>query len=165
VVAYDPLVSRGAEIAVGVDRVERLEDLLAASDAVSLHCPLTDETRGMINATTIADMKSDAILINTARGAIVDVAALIDALRRGVIAGAGLDVLPVEPPPSDDVLSQLYRGRADPMVGDRLIVTPHAAWSSPESVSDARRLAVETAMLYLREGRLRNLVNAPRQLR
>ena len=161
VVAYDPLVSRGSEISVGVERAESLEELLAASDVVSLHCPLTDETRDMIDARTLGQMKRDAILINTARGAIVDIPALVAALRGGVIAGAGIDVLPIEPPDPDDVLTIAYRGRADPIVGDRLIVTPHAAWSSPESVGDARRLAVETAMLYLREGRLRNLVNAP----
>lgn len=165
VVTYDPLVSRGTEIAVGVDRKESLEELLAVSDVVSLHCPLTDTTRNMINQTTLALMKPDAILINTARGAIVDIPALIDALLRGVIAGAALDVLPIEPPPATDMLAEAYRGRADPMVGNRLLVTPHAAWSSPESVSDARRLAVETAMLFLREGRLRNLVNAPGNLR
>ena len=84
-------------------------------------------------------------------------------MRQGDIAGAGIDVLPVEPPREDDALAMAYRGRADPLVGDRLLITPHAAWSSPESVSDARRLAVETAMLYLREGRLRNLVNTPAQ--
>ena len=161
VVAYDPLVSRGSEISVGVERAESLEELLAASDVVSLHCPLTDETRDMIDARALGRMKRDAILINTARGAIVDIPALVAALRGGVIAGAGIDVLPIEPPGPDDVLTIAYRGRADPIVGDRLIVTPHAAWSSPESVGDARRLAVETAMLYLREGRLRNLVNAP----
>jgi D-3-phosphoglycerate dehydrogenase len=165
VVAYDPIVSRGTEIAVGVQRVESLEELLAVSDVVSLHCPLTPETRKMINATTIAQMKREAILINTARGAIIDVPALIDALQRNVIAGAGLDVLPGEPPAADDVLTKAYRNAADPMIGNRLIVTPHAAWSSPESVSDARRLSVETAMLYLRDGKLRNLVNAPRQMR
>jgi phosphoglycerate dehydrogenase-like enzyme len=115
----------------------------------------------MINAATIAQMKRDAILINTARGAIVDIRALVDALRNGEIAGAGIDVLPIEPPPRDDEFAIAYHDRADPIVGERLIVTPHAAWSSPESVSDARRLAVETAMLYLREGKLRNLVNAP----
>lgn len=160
VVAYDPYVSRGAEIAVGVDRVERLKALLAVSDVVSLHCPLTDETRALLNAATISEMKRDAILVNTARGAIVDIPALLDALRAGRIAGAGIDVLPVEPPREDDALSIAYRGRKDPMVGERLILTPHAAWSSPESVADARRLSVETAMLYLREGTLRNLVNA-----
>ena len=161
VVAYDPYVSRGSEIALGVDRVESLKGLLAMSDVVSLHCPLTDETREMINATTIQQMKRDAILINTARGAIVEIPALLDALRNGEIAGAGIDVLPIEPPSRHDALAVAYRNRADPIVGERLIVTPHAAWSSPESVSDARRLAVETAMLYLREGKLRNLVNAP----
>jgi phosphoglycerate dehydrogenase-like enzyme len=159
VVAYDPWVSRGSEIAVGVDRVETLKNLLAVSDVVSLHCPLTDETREMINGATIRQMKRDAILINTARGAIVDMRALMDALRNGDIAGAGIDVLPIEPPPDGGALAIAYRNRADPIVGERLIVTPHAAWSSPESVSDARRLAVETAMLYLREGKLRNLVN------
>jgi phosphoglycerate dehydrogenase-like enzyme len=81
VVAYDPYVSRGSEIAVGVDRVESLKDLLVASDMVSLHCPLTDETREMINASTIAQMQRDAILINTARGAIVEIRALVHALR------------------------------------------------------------------------------------
>lgn len=165
VVAYDPYVSRGAEIAVGVERVERLEALLQMSDAVSLHCPLTDETRNMINVSTLAAMNSNAVLINTARGAIVDIPALIDALRNGVIAGAGIDVLPGEPPQDSDAIAQAYRGRQDPIVGERLILTPHAAWSSPESVSDARRLAVETAMLYLREGRIRNLVNAPAKTR
>ena len=70
-------------------------------------------------------------------------------------------MLPFEPPQRDDEFAMAYRNRADPIVGERLILTPHAAWSSPESVSDARRLAVETAMLYLREGKLRNLVNAP----
>lgn len=165
VVAYDPLVSRGTEIAVGVQRVDSLAELLAASDVVSLHCPLTDETRGMINAATLAQMKKDAIIVNTARGGIIDIAALLAALRSGQIGGAGLDVLPVEPPRPDDELARLYRGAADPLIGNRLIVTPHAAWSSPDSVADARRLSVETAMLYLRDNRLRNLVNAPQHYR
>jgi D-3-phosphoglycerate dehydrogenase/C-terminal binding protein len=161
VVAYDPYVSRGSEIAVGVDRVETLKELLAVSDVLSIHCPLTEETRNMIDARALRGMKRDAVLINTARGAVVDIPALVEALRANVIAGAGIDVLPVEPPHASDAISVAYRGRKDPMVGDRLILTPHAAWSSPESVGDARRLAVETAMLYLREGKLRNLVNMP----
>jgi phosphoglycerate dehydrogenase-like enzyme len=161
VVALDPLVSRGTEIAVGVDRVESLEALLAASDVVSLHCPLSSETRGMIGTAEFEKMKPGAILVNTARGGLVNINALITALKSGKIAGAGIDVLPIEPPSPDDELAILYRNRSHDLVGDRLIVTPHAAWSSPESVSDARRLAVETAMLYLRNGQLRNLVNRP----
>ena len=72
---------------------------------------------------------------------------------------AGLDVPPIEPPPQDDALAIAYRNRADPIISERR--TPHAVWSSPESVIDARQLSVETAMLYLREGKLRNLVSAP----
>lgn len=161
VVCYDPHVSRGTEIAVGVRRVESLRELLSVSDVVSLHCPLTDETRGMIDSESLGWMKPDAILINTARGAIVDVPALLEALRKNVIAGAGLDVLPTEPPAEDDPISIAYSGRSDPLTGERLLLSPHAAWSSPESVADARRLAVETAMLCLTEGRIRNLVNNP----
>ena len=164
VIGYDPYVSRGTEIAIGIVRKESLAELLAVSDVVSLHCPLTDETRAMINAETLAQMRSNAILINTARGAIVDIPALVDAVRHDVIAGAGIDVLPVEPPREGDEITTAYRDHSDPIVGHRLIVTPHAAWSSPESVADARRLAVETAMLYLREGRLRNLINTPAKL-
>ena len=115
----------------------------------------------MIDATTLTRMKRDAILINTARGAIVDIEALISALRRGDIAGAGHRRARRRAAARRRYLAVAYRDRADPMIGERLIVTPHAAWSSPESVSDARRLAVETAMLYLREGKLRNLVNRP----
>ena len=69
-------------------------------------------------------------------------------------------MLSEEPPREDDIVAIAYRSRADPMVGDRLIVTPHAAWFSPESANDARRLSVETAMLYLREGKLRNLIDS-----
>ncbi len=161
VVAYDPLVSRGTEIAVGVERRDTLAELLAMSDVVSIHCPLTPDTRNMINAETLRHMQPSAILVNTARGAIVDTDAVLDALRSGALAGAGLDVLPTEPPSAGDRLSLAYAQRLDGLSGDRLILTPHAAWSSPESVADARRLAVETAMLYLRDGTLRNLVNRP----
>ncbi|MEH6833111.1 MULTISPECIES: C-terminal binding protein [Falsihalocynthiibacter] len=161
VLAYDPLVSRGTEIAVGVDRCESIDELLAQSDVVSLHCPLTPQTHNMINAERLAKMQPHAVLINTARGAIIDINALLTALRAGTIAGAGIDVLPVEPPSPTDALAIAYANGTDPLVGERLFVTPHAAWSSPESVADARRLSVETAVRFLREGKLRNLVNTP----
>ena len=99
-----------------------LDELLRRSDIVSLHCPLTDATRGMINARSLALMKPDAILINTARGALIDEAALAEALRIGTIGGAGIDVLSEEPPRDGNILLDLDL--------PNLIVTPHIAWAS-----------------------------------
>jgi phosphoglycerate dehydrogenase-like enzyme len=159
VVGFDPYISAGTEIAIGIERVGALEALLDIADIVSLHCPLSAETKGMIGAEAFRRMKSDAILINTARGEIVDVQAMIAAIRQGEIAGAGIDVLPTEPPDPNDEIALAYRNLEAAGMADRLILTPHAAWSSPESRVDIRRLSVETAMLYLAKGHLRNLVN------
>ena len=159
VIAFDPHLPSGTEIAVGVGRVDSLRDLLAASDVVSLHAPLTDETRGLIDAAALKAMKDDAILINTARGGIVDTEALLSGLVAGDIAAAGIDVLPQEPPSHDDPIARCYADLAASDLKDRLILTPHAAWSSPQSQADARRLSAETALFYLRDGRPRNLVN------
>lgn len=115
---------RGRPVEDGVERVN-LPELLARSHVVSLHCPLTDETRGLLDAALLAHMRRDALLINTARGALVDAAALASALRRGTIAGAGIDVLDREPPPPGHPL-------LDPGVPN-LIVTPHVAWAAHES--------------------------------
>ena len=106
---------------------ERLpfEQLLRTADMVSLHCPSTAATRGMIGAAQLALMKPDAILINTARGALVDSAALADALRERRLGGAGIDVLPQEPPVDGDPLLN-----ADL---PNLIVTPHIAWAAREA--------------------------------
>ncbi|HEY4445301.1 MAG TPA: NAD(P)-dependent oxidoreductase [Steroidobacteraceae bacterium] len=106
------------------DRVE-LEQLLAMSDIVSLHCPLNDSTRNLIGARELDLMKSDALLINTARGALVDGRALAAALRAGRLGGAGLDVLPQEPPRDDDPL-------LDPDIPN-LLLTPHVAWAAREA--------------------------------
>ena len=161
IVGFDPYVSAGTEIAIGIERVASLEALLEVADVVSLHCPLTAETKEMIGAEAFRRMKPTAILINTARGQIVDVTALIAAIRSGVIGGAGIDVLPIEPPNPNDEIAVAYRDLKAAGIADRLILTPHAAWASPESRADARRLAVETAILYLAQGHLRNLVNGP----
>jgi glycerate dehydrogenase len=106
------------------DRVE-LDRLLAMSDIVSLHCPLNDATRGLIGARELALMKRDALLINTARGGLVDGDALAAALKTGRLAGAGIDVLPKEPPLNGDPL-------LDPTIPN-LIVTPHIAWAAREA--------------------------------
>jgi glycerate dehydrogenase len=105
-------------------RVE-LEELLARSDIVSLHCPLNDSTRGLIGARELELMKPDALLINTARGGLVDGRALSLALKAGRLGGAGIDVLPHEPPPPGEPL-------LDPAIPN-LILTPHMAWAAREA--------------------------------
>jgi glycerate dehydrogenase len=112
----------GAEPAAG--RVEFTE-LLSQADVVSLHCPLTPETRGLIGRAELASMKRDALLINTARGALIDASALAEALTAGRLGGAGIDVLAEEPPIHGDPL-------LDPGI-PRLIVTPHVAWAAREA--------------------------------
>ncbi|MYM97804.1 D-2-hydroxyacid dehydrogenase [Duganella vulcania] len=102
------------------------DELLETSDILSLHLPLNDKTRNMISAKELIRMKRGALLINTARGGLVDETALADALRSGVIAGAGFDVLVQEPPPADNVLLNLRL--------PNFILTPHSAWASSQAM-------------------------------
>lgn len=114
-IACDPYVEDSVFTRYGVQRVE-LETLLADADVVTVHCSLSEETRGLLDAQAIARMKASAILINTARGAVVDLDALCQALESARIAGAALDVLPNEPPSSDARILRL---------GDRVLLSPH----------------------------------------
>ncbi|GAB4185172.1 MAG: C-terminal binding protein [Thalassobaculales bacterium] len=157
VAAYDPYLPSGQEIAVGVERVDRLTDLMAGCDIISIHTPLNEETRGLIGEAALAAMAEGSVLVNTARGGVIDLDALDQALRRGRPAIAALDVLPYEPP-HDHPLIRAYRD-GEEWLANRLILTPHAAWYSRESQSDARRKAMETALAWLRDGHLRNCVN------
>jgi D-3-phosphoglycerate dehydrogenase / 2-oxoglutarate reductase len=125
------------------------ERLLAESDYLTIHCPLTDETRHAFDAESLGWMRPTSMLINTARGGIVDTAALTDALQQGFLAGAGLDVLEEEP---IDPASPLLRM-------EQVIVTPHAAWYSEEGRSDLKRRAAEEAVRVLRGERPRHCVN------
>ena len=100
-----------------------LETLLKNSDYVSLHCPLTPQTKHLINRKTLELMKPTAFLINTSRGALINEAELIEALKEGVIAGAGLDVQEVEPPAFDSPLYDM----------DNVILTPHMGWKGLET--------------------------------
>ena len=129
-----------------------LEHLLANADVVSLHCPLTDPTRGMINARTLAAMRPDALLINTARGGLIDEAALAEALCTGAIGGAALDVLSTEPPAPDNPLLQLAKR-------PNLIITPHVAWASAESVQRLADQLIELIEAWHR-GKPRHLVTS-----
>ena len=108
-------------------------------DVISLHCPLTDDTRNLIDARALSLMKPDALLINTARGGLVDSKALIEALESRAIAGAAIDVLGQEPPSEGDALLDYS--------GDNLVVTPHIAWATVE----ARQNAVDEVAANVRE--------------
>jgi phosphoglycerate dehydrogenase-like enzyme len=127
-----------------------LPELLAASDIVSLHLPLTEETSGLLDAAALARMKPDAVLVNTSRGAIVDEDALIDALRGGRLAAAGLDVFAVEPVPADNPLLGL----------DNVVLTPHVTWYTADTMRRYLAEGVENCR-RLRDGEaLQNVVNA-----
>jgi phosphoglycerate dehydrogenase-like enzyme len=126
-----------------------LTELLADSDIVSLHLPLTDRTTGLLDAPTLASMKSEAVLVNTSRGAIVDEAALVDALRSGRLAAAGLDVFAAEPVAADNPLLTL----------DNVVLTPHVTWYTADTMRRYLGEAVDNCE-RLRDGRhLVNLVN------
>ena len=124
-------------------------DVLRLSDALSLHCPLTEETKNLIGTVEFRQMKRDAILINTARGGLVDGPALIEALQDGVIGGAGVDVLTVEPPREGNVLLDVNL--------PNLIVTPHNAWASQQAMRTLADQVVDNLEAFMR-GEPGNLV-------
>ena len=125
-----------------------IPDLLAASDVVSIHCPLVPETKGLINKVSLRQMKRTAFLLNTSRGPIIEEADLADALNNEVIAGAGIDVLSVEPPAKDN-----------PLFGAKnCIITPHIAWATKEARARLMNIAVHNLKAYL-SGQPLNVVN------
>ena len=156
---YDPLLPNGSELPYAFTRTRRLEELLGMADVISIHAPLTDETRRMIDAKAVAAMKPGAYVINTARGPICDTAALADGLRSGRLAAVGLDVLPKEPGSAADPLVAAWQAN-EPWTRGRVLLSPHSGFFSPDSFVDMRRKAAETAYDYLSEGKLANCVNA-----
>ena len=142
VVAYDPYLIDG-DFPAFVERAHSLEALAAQSDIVSLHTPLDATTRGMIDARFFAAAKRGSTLVNTSRGAVVNVADLLAALDAGILRGAALDVLPQEPVP-----------RGSPLLADaRVILTPHAAFYSVEAERELRRKAAQNIATWYRTGR------------
>jgi lactate dehydrogenase-like 2-hydroxyacid dehydrogenase len=156
---YDPLLPNGAELSFGFTRTRTLEELLGLADVVTIHTPLTKDTRAMINAKTIAAMKPGSYLINNSRGPVCDTAAVLEGLRSNRLLAAGLDVLPKEPGSTDDPLVAAWKAN-EPWIRGRVLLNPHAAFYSPASMIDLRRNAMETAYYYLRDGKLINCVNA-----
>ncbi len=158
VVFYDPYLPAGMEQALGYGRAATFSKLLGEADVISLHCPLTAETANLIDDAAIAATKPDAILLNTSRGATVDIDAVERGLRSGKLCAAGLDVLPVEPLDRSHPLIAAW-SRQEPWLEGRLVLTPHAAFYTPESLVDMRRLSMLAAIDFLNEGRLRSCVN------
>ncbi len=157
VVFFDPYRPNGAELSIGVHRALTLEDLLRQTDTLSIHAPLTPETKGMIGARELALLPKGAVVINTARGPIIDIEALAAALKSGHLSGVGLDVIPVEPPA--DPLPELvraYRAREKWTEG-RLIITPHSAFHTPEAWDDIRTKGAETMRAFI-AGKPQNVI-------
>jgi D-3-phosphoglycerate dehydrogenase / 2-oxoglutarate reductase len=151
VAAHDPLVA-DAEIAAAGARPLPLTELLRTSSAISLHVPLTDETRGLLGAAELALLPDGALVVNVSRGGLVDTNALIASLASGHLAGAALDVLEIEPPTP---------GRPAPAT-PRLVMTPHAGWYSERAEEEAHRRAAEAVRDVLQGRRPRNALNEPR---
>ncbi len=145
VMAYDAMPVTPEED----DQIVDLETLFRESDAISLHCPLTPENEKLVNRESLSWMKKSAILINTSRGPLVDGQALADALNNEEIAGAGLDVLEVEPPPAENPLFHAKNCQ----------ITPHIAWATRAARSRLMNTAVENLEAFL-NGKQQNVVNA-----
>lgn len=148
ILVYDPYLNPAVAKELGVELVD-LPTLLQQSDYVSLHCPLTDETRHLISGPQLRQMKPTAYLINMARGPIVDQVALTEALTSGTIAGAALDVLEQEPPPAEEPILKL----------DNVLFTPHLSSWSAQSFVQLRREVVQNVVTVLRGELPRSVVN------
>lgn len=145
---YDPYISEEIPKKLGVVPVD-LDTLLKKSDYISVHCPLNNQTRHLLSKEQFAKMKPGAILINTARGGIIDESALIEALQSGRIAAAGLDVTEREPIAADNPL----------LFMDNVIITPHNAWYSEEAIATLQRMVGEEVVRVLSGQLPKNLVN------
>lgn len=148
IIAYDPYVNEATAKTLGIELCNR-DTVLKNSDVVSIHSPLTHETRGMIDERELRAMKKTAYIINTARGGIINEKALYDALRRGWIAGAGIDVYETEPPHTENPLFKL----------ENVVATPHIAYYTEEAIWRLELSSVEEAIRILEGRPPKNLVN------
>lgn len=149
VLVFDPYIDDAAAEAVGAERVMSLDELLPVADFVSVHAELTDETRGMVDRAFLKSMREDAYFLNTARGGIVEQAALVEALQENWIAGAALDVFEAEPVPADSPLVAL----------ENLIMTPHTGGLTVEAREELSISAATQILQVLRGDKPSHLVN------
>jgi len=149
VIAFDPYIADDIFELLGVERKYELRDLLKEADYVTVHAPLTAETRNMIGAEELSQMKKTAVIVNTARGPIINQEALVEALNSETIAGAGIDVLEKEPLTPDNTL----------LGAKNILITPHIAWYSEESFEANKILGMDEMVNVLNGGRPRHIVN------
>jgi len=148
-VVCDPYISKKTLFELGI-RCSSLKDVLEQSDIITIHVPLTDETSGMFNSDLFQRMKKSAVIINTSRGPVINTADLINALREGIIAGAGLDVLSNEPPPRDSELVKMKN----------VVLTPHLGWYSEEGGWDIRHMIMNDLRAFLQGKPPRYVINS-----
>ena len=160
VVFYDPLLPNGVELGLGIGRAPTLDASLQEADTLSIHVPLTPDTKNMIDDRALSLLPKGAVLVNTARGPIVDIDAVAKHLKSGHLAGVGLDVVPVEPPVAPvPELIRAFRAREAWTIG-RLIITPHAAFYSPQAWDDIRSKSAETMRAALLGPKPQNVIPA-----
>lgn len=155
---YDPYKPDGYDKALGISRVRHLEQLLEQAFVLSLHCPLTPETRHIIDGSALSRMALGSYLVNTARGAVVDTTLIPDAIAFGRLAGAGIDVLESEPPGENHALIKAWRDPNHP-AHHRVIINPHSAFYCEEGLLDLRVKGAETCRQALLGLPLQNIVN------
>jgi phosphoglycerate dehydrogenase-like enzyme len=133
VLAYDPFVSAADMKAAGVEKIDSLAEMARQCDVISVHAPLSDKTRNLIDAAVLAEMPAHAVIVNTSRGGVVQESALVEALRQRRIAGAGIDVFEQEPPPADHPLFKL----------DNVVLSPHMAGVTDDSLRGMAMSVIE----------------------
>lgn len=158
VVYYDPFVPQGRDKSLGIRCADSLEELLSQSYIVSMHCPLTPQTKHMIRRETIALMPKGSFVVNTARGGVVDVLAVVEALAAGHLAGAAIDVLEQEPPSYEHPVLKAWLDPNHP-AHERLILNPHSAFYSEQGASDMRVKAAQNCRRVLLGQPPVNIVN------
>lgn len=145
---YDPMREPGTTTEDGI-AVRTQEEVLAGSDVISIHVPLTEQTHHLISTEALARMRPGSMLVNTSRGGVVDTAAVVEALQSGHLRGAGLDVFETEPLPQDSPLRDCPTA----------VLTPHASWYSEESETELKRRVIENVVEVLSGRRPRNILN------
>lgn len=158
VLFYDPYLPQGVDKALGIERANSLDELVQNAYVLSLHCPLTEQTRNIVDDKLLSTMPAGSYLVNTARGGLLRPQTVLNAIESGHLAGAGIDVLPIEPPEADNPLIAAWRNPAHPAY-DRVIINPHSAFYCEQGLKDMRIKGSENCLRVLRGEDPVNVVN------